>query len=46
MVAVVLGSADPFAEAQGLLQQGWSTYDQWLQSGRQVTGPKQLLPTF
>ena len=46
MVAVVLGSADPFAEGRSLLQQGWSTYDQWLQSGRQVTGPKQLLPTF
>lgn len=46
MVAVVLGSADPFSEAQGLLQQGWGGYEQWLQSGRPVTGPKQLLPTF
>jgi D-alanyl-D-alanine carboxypeptidase (penicillin-binding protein 5/6) len=46
MVAVVLGSADPFAEGQGLLQQGWNVYDQWLQAGRPVTGPKQLLGTF
>jgi D-alanyl-D-alanine carboxypeptidase len=46
MVAVVLGSADPFAESQSLLQQGWNTYDQWLQAGRPVTGPKQLLQGF
>jgi hypothetical protein len=46
MVAVVLGSADPFAEGQSLLQQGWSTYDQWLQAGRPVTNAKQLLGTF
>jgi D-alanyl-D-alanine carboxypeptidase (penicillin-binding protein 5/6) len=46
MVAVVLGSADPFAEGQSLLQQGWNTYDQWLQAGRPVTNAKQLLQTF
>jgi D-alanyl-D-alanine carboxypeptidase (penicillin-binding protein 5/6) len=46
MVAVVLGSPDPFGEGQGLLQQGWSVYDQWLQSGRPVTDAKQLLSSF
>jgi hypothetical protein len=46
MVAVVLGSADPFGEAQSLLQQGWNAYDQWLASGRPVTSAKQLLHSF
>lgn len=46
MVAIVLGSSDPFSEGQGLLQQGWNTYDQWIQSGRQVTSAKELLATF
>jgi D-alanyl-D-alanine carboxypeptidase len=46
MVAVVLGSADPFAEGQSLLRQGWSTYDQWLHAGRPVTDAKQLLHGF
>jgi D-alanyl-D-alanine carboxypeptidase (penicillin-binding protein 5/6) len=46
MVAIVLGSPDPFGEAQGLLQQGWSVYDQWLQTGRPVTNAKQLLSSF
>lgn len=46
MVAVVLGSADPFSEGQSLLQQGWGVYDQWLQNGRPVTNAKQLLHSF
>lgn len=46
MVTVVLGSADPFAETQGLLQQAWGVYDGWLQSGRPVTDAKQLLSGF
>jgi serine-type D-Ala-D-Ala carboxypeptidase (penicillin-binding protein 5/6) len=46
MVAIVLGSGDPFGEARSLMQQGWSIYDQWLKSGRSVTSPKQLLPTY
>ncbi len=46
MVAIVLGSADPFAEGQSALQQGWNVYDQWLHNGRPVTNAKQLLPTF
>ncbi|MEZ0388776.1 MAG: D-alanyl-D-alanine carboxypeptidase family protein [Verrucomicrobium sp.] len=46
MVTVVLGSADPFAETQSLLQQSWSIYDGWLQSGRAVTDAKQLLGGF
>jgi D-alanyl-D-alanine carboxypeptidase len=46
MVVVVLGSADPFGQAQGALRAGWNAYDQWLQSGRPVTDRKQLLPYF
>jgi D-alanyl-D-alanine carboxypeptidase len=46
MVAIVLGSADPFAEGQSLLRQGWGVYDQWLQVGRPVTNAKQLLSGF
>ena len=46
MVAVVLGSADPFTEGLAVLQQGWGGYDQWLQSGRPVHDAKELLGTF
>ena len=46
MVAIVLGSADPFAEAQAVLQQGWAGYDQWLQQGRPVEDARQLLGSF
>ncbi len=46
MVAIVLGSADPFSEGQSLMQQAWGTYDQWLQAGRPVTNAKQLLHGF
>jgi D-alanyl-D-alanine carboxypeptidase (penicillin-binding protein 5/6) len=46
MVVVVLGSADPFGEARGLLAQGWAAYDQWLASGRPVTDRKQLLQFY
>ena len=46
MVAIVLGSADPFAEGLAVLQQGWGGYDQWLQSGRPVHDAKELLGTF
>lgn len=46
MVVVVLGSADPFGEARGLLSQGWRAYDQWLSAGRPVTDRKQLLNYF
>ncbi len=46
MVAIVLGSADPFSEAQHVLRQGWGSYEQWLQAGRPVTNAKELLPTF
>ena len=42
MVAIVLGSADPFAEGLAVLQQGWGGYDQWLQSGRPVHDAKEL----
>lgn len=46
MVAVVLGSADPFTEGLAVLQQGWGGYDQWLQAGRPVHDAKELLGTF
>ena len=46
MVAVVLGSADPFTEGLAVLQQGWGGYDQWLQAGRPVQDAKELLGTF
>jgi serine-type D-Ala-D-Ala carboxypeptidase (penicillin-binding protein 5/6) len=46
MVVVVLGSADPFGEARGLLAQGWAAYDQWLGAGRPVTDRKQLLQYY
>lgn len=46
MVVIVLGSADPFTEARGLLQQGWQVYDAWLQAGRSITQREQLLQYF
>jgi serine-type D-Ala-D-Ala carboxypeptidase (penicillin-binding protein 5/6) len=45
MVAVVLGSADPFGEGQGVLRGGWNAYDQWLRQGRPVKDRAELLPT-
>lgn len=46
LVVVVLGSPDPFGEAQALLAQGWSAYDRWLAAGRPITDEKQLLNHF
>lgn len=46
MVVVVIGSSDPFGEAQALLRQGWGTYDQWLAAGRPITAKEQLLTHF
>ncbi len=46
LVVVVLGSGNPFAEARGLLQQGWGAYDQWLNAGRPVTDQRQLLTYY
>lgn len=46
MVVIVLGSADPFSEARGLLQQGWQVYDGWLTAGRPVNQREQLLQYF
>ena len=46
LVVVVLGSGNPFGEAQALLRQGWGVYDQWLQSGRPVTDQRQLLANY
>ncbi len=46
MVVVVLGSANPFAEARTLLHQGWAAYDRWLTAGRPITDKKQMLDHF
>ncbi len=46
MVAIVMGSAEPFSEAQNLLRNGWSTYDNWLSQGRPVTDRMQLLSSY
>lgn len=46
LVVVVLGSSDPFGEAQALLNQGWNAYDRWLAAGRPIADEKQLLNHF
>jgi D-alanyl-D-alanine carboxypeptidase len=46
MIVVVLGSANPFYEARGLLHQGWTAYDRWLAAGRPITDKKQMLADF
>lgn len=46
MVVVILGSTDPFAEGNNVLQQAWGVYDQWQKGGRQVVDAKELLPNF
>ena len=46
LIVVVLGSADPFGEARGLLRQAWQAYDVWMNSGRPVTDKRQLLNYF
>lgn len=43
MVAIVIGSGEPFIEAQNLLRIGWNAYDNWLRQGRPVTDRLQLL---
>lgn len=46
MVVVVIGSGNPFGEAQALLAQGWAAYDRWLAAGRPITDKKQMLNYF
>lgn len=46
MVVVVIGSGNPAAEAQALLNQGWAAYDRWLAAGRPITDKKQMLNYF
>lgn len=46
LVVVVIGSANPFGEAQGLIAQGWNAYDRWLAAGRPITDERQLLNRF
>jgi D-alanyl-D-alanine carboxypeptidase len=46
LVVVVIGSANPFDEARGLLNQGWNAYNRWLAAGRPITDERQLLNRF
>lgn len=46
MVVVIIGSSDPFGEAQAILRQGWGTYDQWLAAGRPITSKEQMLTFY
>lgn len=46
IVLVVIGSANPAAEAHALLAQSWNAYDRWLAAGRPITDEKQLLNRF
>lgn len=46
MIVVVIGSANPFTEARGLLYQGWTAYDRWMAAGRPITDKKQMLADF
>ncbi len=46
MIVVVIGSADPFGEARGILRQAWQAYDVWMNAGRPVTDQKQLITHF
>ena len=43
LVVVVIGSSNPFGEAQALIAQGWNAYDRWVAAGRPITDKKQLL---
>lgn len=43
MVAIVIGSSEPFNEAQNLLRNGWVAYDNWLRQGRPITDRMELL---
>jgi len=43
LVVVVIGSSNPFGEAQALIGQGWNAYDRWVAAGRPITDKKQLL---
>ena len=36
LIVVILNNPDRFARARGLIQQGWATYDPWLDSGAPV----------
>lgn len=45
LIVVLLNSSDRFGRTRGLLQSGWSRYDQWLASGGIIQDPKrEVLP--
>lgn len=43
LVVVVLGSPNRFADAEGLMAQGWARYDQWHAGGRIINSSDELL---
>ena len=43
MVVVSLGSADPFNQTRQLIDQGWGTYEAWVQSGMVVRSANEML---
>ena len=43
LVTVVLGSPDRFGQSRALLDQGWRSYDAWMNTGMRITGPEELL---
>lgn len=43
LVTVVLASPDRFGQTRRLLDQGWRSYDAWMNTGMRITGPSELL---
>lgn len=43
LVTVVLASPDRFGQSRALLDQGWRSYDTWMNTGMRITGPEELL---
>jgi D-alanyl-D-alanine carboxypeptidase len=49
LIVVLLNSSDRFGRTRGLLQAGWSRYDQWIASGGLIQDPKRevlAVPNF
>ena len=46
LLVIVLGSGNRFGEAAGLLNQGWQTYDAWIDAGSPPVSPDKVLKTF
>jgi serine-type D-Ala-D-Ala carboxypeptidase (penicillin-binding protein 5/6) len=46
IIVVVLGAQDRFGRANGLLQQGWASYERWYAAQMPVYAPEEMLPNF